>query len=106
MSQTKLKSIKGVKPTCYFVTANALLSGDVVYLGADNSWSLALTDAKSFYQIEEASAAADDSNHTQAHQVVGAYVLGASRDGQPLSTKEQLRATGPSNYFHGKQQVV
>ena len=106
MSHSKLKVIKGAKPAAYIVSANDLLNGDVVYLNANGSWSVALTEAKAFRQNEVADEAADYSHKAHAHLVVGVYVLAIGADGVPLSTKERLRATGPSNYFHGKQEVA
>ena len=106
MSHSKLKVIKGAKPAAYLVSANDLMTGDVVYLGVNGNWSGSLSGAKAFHQTEMASEAADDSNKRHAHLVVGAYVLAVGADGLPLSNKERLRATGPSNYFHGQQQVA
>ena len=106
MSHSKLKVIKGAKPAAYIVSANDLLTGDVVYLGVNGIWSISLSEAKAFRQNDIADEAADYSNKGHAHLVVGAYVSAIGADGLPLSTKERLRASGPSNYFHGKQQVA
>ncbi len=87
------------------VTANALLEGDVIYLAADG-WTrdLALAEvltdeADADLRLIEASA--------QTATVVGAYLADVEiRDGIPVPThfREDFRATGPSNYAHGKQE--
>lgn len=106
MSHSKPHVIKGVTPAAYLVSANDLLTGDVVYLTAHGSWSVWLSEAKTYRQNEMAVEAAVYGNEAHAHLVVGAYVLAIGTDGLPLSTKERLRAQGPSNYFHGKQEVA
>lgn len=106
MSHSTLKVIKGAKPAAYIVSANDLMTGDVVYLMSQGKWSASLSQAKAFRQFEIANQAADHGNQHHAHLVVGAYVLAIGADGLPLSTKERLRANGPSNYFHGKQEVA
>lgn len=90
------------------VTANALLSGEVVWLSADNQWSddphaaLLFTDAA---QAEDRLAWA----LTQGHRVVGPY-LAAARPGadgpEPTHFREAFRRRGPSNYAHGKQEAL
>jgi hypothetical protein len=88
------------------VTANDLLSGDVVYLTADQSWASDLTDAGVF--TDEASAnSALAFGEAQPNTVVGVYLIDVkvSDEDAPAAThfREAFRATGPSNYFHGKQ---
>lgn len=106
MSHSTLKVMKGAKPVAYIVSANDLMTGDVVYLAADGSWSVLLSQARSFDRNEIADEMAIERNKSDADLVVGAYVLAIGADGLPLSTKERLRAKGPSNYFHGKQEVA
>ena len=106
MSQSTLKPIKGATPSAFVVTANDLLSGDVVYFTPNGSWSVLVSEAQTYGANEQAGEVSEISNKAHAHLVVGVYVLAIGEDGVPLSTKERLRATGPSNYFHGKQEVA
>lgn len=87
------------------VTANDLLLGDVIYQTESGEWTRELAQA----EVLRDETAAED-RLRQALQrpgiAVGAYLaevkLGA--DGpQPAHFREAFRATGPSNYFHGKQ---
>ncbi|MDJ0827883.1 MAG: DUF2849 domain-containing protein [Rhodobacter sp.] len=90
------------------VTANALLEGEVVYLTADDTWSPRLGDAELI----------DDEAHAQirlldaemrADEVVGVYLADAAVSVQgprPVHFRETFRATGPSNYRHGKQEEI
>ena len=104
MSQSKPKPIKGVTPVAFLVTANDLHNGDVVYLGVLGNWVAFLNEATVFPTLDNAQKQADISNHKQAHHIVGAYAIALGQDGLPLSTKEQIRSKGPTNYAHGKQQ--
>lgn len=104
MSANKPKLIRGIAPSSFAVTANLLLQGDVVYLTMDGDWTGDISHAVHFAQEEKAQQSADQASATCAHEIVGAYVIALDENGLALSTKEQLRASGPSNYFHGKQQ--
>ena len=86
------------------ITANALLEGDVVYLnGTDWVRDLAaaeiITDeADADIRLLEAAA--------RVSEVVGVYlspVETAQGEIQTTHFREAFRATGPSNYAHGKQ---
>ena len=86
------------------VTANHLLAGDVIYQTAtgwtrDLSAAEVLTDeATAKQRLSEAS--------QQIGDIVGAYLADVALvDGKPTPThfRETFRATGPSNYAHGKQ---
>ncbi|MFW2587241.1 DUF2849 domain-containing protein [Sagittula sp. SSi028] len=87
------------------ITANALMSGDVVYLTAQDEWSPYLSKAElltdeAHAQVRLVEAAARQS------EIVGAYLadMAPSDDGpQPTHFREEFRRTGPSNYAHGKQ---
>ena len=86
------------------VTANHLLEGDVIYQ-TETGWTRDLAEAE--FLTDEAHA---DLRLIEASQqkdvVVGAYLAdaAASEDGPvPTHFREEFRATGPSNYFHGKQ---
>ncbi|RGP37883.1 DUF2849 domain-containing protein [Pseudotabrizicola alkalilacus] len=87
------------------VTANRLREGDVVYLTADDQWSLfhheaELIDDEAHAQIRLLFAS------SQKLAVVGPYLADA-KQGQngpePVHFREAFRTRGPSNYDHGKQ---
>jgi len=89
------------------ITANALLEGDVVYLGTrdwvrDLAHAEILTDeAVADIRMLEASA--------QSDLVVGVYLAPMDTLGgtpKPTHFREVFRATGPSNYAHGKQETL
>jgi hypothetical protein len=87
------------------VTANRLREGDVVYLTADDRWSLVhgeaeLIDDEAHAQMRLLHAAA------QKLLVVGAYLADAKagpNGPEPVHFREEFRTRGPSNYAHGKQ---
>ena len=88
------------------LTANDLLDGDVVYLARDGAWTRRPADARLFEDEDVANrslAAAE----TQEDAIVGPYLAAAVPGGhlgpEPVHIREALRATGPSNYCHGKQ---
>jgi len=87
------------------ITANDLLSGEVVYLDASHRWSAELSAAKVFSAIDKAefelSAAFNEA------EVVGAYLAEVTEGDlvTPKHYREGFRHKGPSNYFHGKQTV-
>lgn len=87
------------------VTANALVEGDVIYLTEVGSWSRRHEDARLFTE-ESAANAALSAAALQAGDIVGAYLADATpgpRGPRPGHFREAFRATGPSNYAHGKQ---
>ncbi len=96
---------KAFKPSV--ITANALLEGDVVYLGT-RDWVRDLDDAEILtdeavadIRMLEASA--------QSDLVVGVYLAEVDISGgtpKPSHFREAFRATGPSNYPHGKQEIL
>lgn len=82
------------------VTANRLREGDVVYLTARGTWSLHLNESRVSEDpavVEEMLAkAAED---VAARLVISAYAMPVAEiDGilQPLSTREIIRAAGPT----------
>ena len=88
------------------LTANDLLEGDVVYLAPDGSWTRYMAAARLFTDEAEAGrslAAAE----LQEKTVIGPYLADAADGGeqgpQPEHFREAFRASGPSNYRHGKQ---
>lgn len=86
------------------ITANALLEGDVIYLGHGGQWVRCLRDARLINDAAQAEAQLAEALADPL--VVGAYLADAAPgpDG-PRSThfRETFRAAGPSNYPHGKQ---
>ena len=88
------------------LTANDLFDGDVVYLAPDGAWTRRPSAARLFQDEDEAKrclAAAE----VQEDAIVDPYLAAAAPGGhqgpEPLHVREALRATGPSNYCHGKQ---
>lgn len=87
------------------VTANRLLEGDVVYLAANDAW---VTDHAKAELIEDEAHAQIRllEAERQPDVVVGAYLADAkpgANGPEPVHFREAFRATGPSNYAHGKQ---
>ncbi|MFC6687291.1 DUF2849 domain-containing protein [Jhaorihella thermophila] len=89
------------------VTASDLFEGDVIYLTADDRWSR---------QLEEAEVITDEAHaqlrllfaEAQQNRVVGAYLAEVAigpNGPEPTHFREEFRRSGPSNYFHGKQQA-
>ncbi|MEO9822399.1 MAG: DUF2849 domain-containing protein [Paracoccaceae bacterium] len=86
------------------VTANHLIKGDVVYQ-TETGWSRELKDAEVLTDEAHADLRLVEASQ-QVSEIVGAYLADvAVTDGVPTPThfREDFRATGPSNYFHGKQ---
>ena len=87
------------------VTANALLEGDVVYL-TEAGWSRDLKDAEVLTDEAHADLRMIEAS-AQTGDVVGVYLADVEiNDGSPVPThfREDVRARGPSNYAHGKQE--
>lgn len=90
------------------VTANALLEGDVVYLTADDRWTRAIHEAD-LIEDEQTARLRLIIAEGQPEEVVGAYLADAAPSPQgpePVHFREEFRRTGPSNYFHGKQEAL
>lgn len=90
------------------VTANALLSGEVVYLTANDDWSPRLTEAEILTDEAHAQLRLIEASSRQS-EIVGAYLADMAQgdDGpRPTHFREEFRRTGPSNYAHGKQADV
>jgi len=87
------------------VTANALLEGDVVYLTAEDRWTRDLAEAELLTDEADADLRLLQAQ-ARADEVVGVY-LADMRPGpegpEPAHFREDFRAAGPSNRFHGKQ---
>ncbi|WP_371154612.1 DUF2849 domain-containing protein [Jannaschia sp. 2305UL9-9] len=90
------------------VTANLLVEGDVVYLSATDAWVTSLGDAEVLTDEAIAEARLIDGAE-QTETVVGVYLADVSDgpDGpEPVHFREAFRATGPTNYPHGKAHEV
>ena len=88
------------------ITANALIEGDVVYLTEDDRWCRALTEAEIIEDEAHAQIRLLDAS-ARSDEVVGVYLADVIVEGGNLRAghfREAFRATGPSNYFHGKQE--
>ncbi len=90
------------------VTANDLLTGEVVYLTEDDRWSPRHAEAELLVDEAEAQLRLLVAQG-QTDRVVGAYLADA-RPGasgpEPVHFREVFRTRGPSNYRHGKQEAV
>jgi uncharacterized protein DUF2849 len=88
------------------VTASDLLEGDVIYLTDDDTWTRQLSQAELITDEAHGQLRLIDAQR-QKNTVVGAYLADVS-PGQPgpvaAHFREEFRATGPSNYAHGKQE--
>lgn len=88
------------------VTANALLEGDVIYQTA-TGWTRDLVEAEVLTDEADAELRMIDASQ-QISDVVGVYLADVDiSDGvpQPTHFREDFRATGPSNYAHGKREA-
>ena len=89
------------------ITANALLEGDVVYQTA-TGWTRKLSEAEVLTDEADADLRLIDAL-SQQDLVVGVYladVVPEASGPRPTHFREAFRATGPSNYAHGKQETV
>ena len=88
------------------LTANYLLSGKAIYLTSEKKWIENLTNAAVFDSQEDADNALTFAE-TQINKLQSAYLidvlLTSNGTPKPKSNQELIRATGPTNYFHGKQ---
>lgn len=88
------------------LTANHLLSGDVIYWNDNGDWVEAFEDAL-YLDTEKLAFHVLRLAQKQGLDIVGPYLadakLGANDKPQPAHFREDFRATGPSNYHHGKQ---
>lgn len=87
------------------VTANDLLSGEVLYIAPEGGWTSDHALAALFENETDANRALERAS-AQTGRVVGVYLAQATAsDTGPTPThfREAFRAKGPSNYDHGKQ---
>ena len=97
--------MKSNKFSSVVVSANDLLTGDVVFLTNKSTWTTNIQEAliikkkaESYRWLLEA--------RFQRSRVVGPYLVELETDKNVISFsafKERLRYYGPSNYFHGKR---
>jgi len=86
------------------VTANALIEGDVIYQTA-TGWTRDLAEAEVLTDEADADLRLIEASQ-QRDKVVGAYLADVAptpKGPKPAHFREDFRARGPSNYFHGKQ---
>jgi len=88
------------------ITANALLEGDVVYLRG-TEWVRDLHAADVLTDAADADIRLLEAQARVA-EVVGVYLapVDAENGIAPTHFREAFRATGPSNYAHGKRESV
>ena len=89
------------------VTANHLLKGDVIYQTA-TGWTRDLREAEVLTDEADAEVRLIEASQ-QRDMVVGAYLADVEiEDAAPVPAhfREAFRATGPSNYRHGKQEAL
>ena len=88
------------------LTANDLLSGDVIYWDKYGNWVLDFEKAL-FLHTEDLALQSLRSAQNQAKHLIGMYLADAEINEdfklRPVHFREYYRATGPSNYHHGKQ---
>lgn len=87
------------------ITANALIEGDVIYLAANDTWVRRLSEAEVLTDEAVAQLRLLDAE-SRTGEAVGVYLAEVALDDagpRPTHFREDFRATGPSNYNHGKQ---
>ena len=90
------------------LTANDLLSGEVVYLAPGGAWTPRLGSAHLFEEEEEANRRLAQAERCE-DAIIGPYLAaaragGSRRTPEPVHFREAFRATGPTNYPHGKRE--
>jgi len=88
------------------VTANHLLKGDVIYQ-TPTGWTRELAEAEVLTDEADADLRLIEATQ-QTGEIVGAYLAEVKLSGGvpvPAHFRENFRATGPSNYRHGKQEA-
>jgi hypothetical protein len=87
------------------VTANHLMSGEVVYLTESDQWSVHLSEAEVIEDEAHGDIRLLDGT-ARADEVVGVYMADVKigeNGPEPTHFRETFRTRGPSNYAHGKQ---
>ncbi|KIN72172.1 DUF2849 domain-containing protein [Sulfitobacter guttiformis] len=96
---------KSFKPSV--ITANDLLVGDVVYLNGTD-WVRSLSEAEVLTDEADADIRLLEAS-AQVATVVGVYLSPVDTSDGGIETthfREAFRATGPSNYAHGKREHI
>ncbi|GAB3593377.1 hypothetical protein APE01nite_03570 [Acetobacter peroxydans] len=81
------------------VTANRLLDGRIVWLDPQGAWQLSIRNAATFPNDSMPERLATQTARAAADEVVGVYgvqVVLSSSGPEPLTTRERIRAFGPS----------
>ena len=89
------------------VTANDLLTGDVIYQTAADTWSRLHHEAELIEDEAHAQLRLLDAA-SQKQVAVGAYLADARQGAlgpEPVHFREAFRTRGPSTYRHGKQEA-
>ncbi len=90
----------------YVITANHLITGEVVYVAQDQTWTPWIQHALTYADDTQMQAALTLAQ-SQTETVVGVYSAKVQITDTGIETthfREAFRVTGPSNYAHGKQQ--
>lgn len=90
------------------VTANALIEGDVVYMCPQGQWTRFLHEAELITEEDRAGQLLKAAE-AQRQTIVGAYLADAKagpNGPEPTHFRETFRTRGPSNYAHGKQELL
>jgi len=91
--------------TPVILTANDLRSGEVVYWSAQLGWQATIDLAEIFTDISVAQARVSENDDPL--RIVGPYLASVRIDNgriAPGHYREVFRMSGPTNYFHGKQE--
>lgn len=91
--------------TPVILTANDLRSGEVVYWSAQLGWQATIDLAEIFTDISVAQARVSENDDPL--RIVGPYLASVRIDNGrivPGHYREEFRMSGPTNYFHGKQE--
>ena len=89
------------------ITANALLSGEAVWLTEDDRWSPDIAEAEFLTSEAHADLRLIEAQRRQS-EVAGVYLAEAKATAKgpaPVHFREAFRTRGPSNYPHGKQEA-
>lgn len=91
--------------TPVILTANDLRSGEVVYWSAQLGWQATIDLAEIFTDISVAQGRVSEKDDPL--RIVGPYLASVRIDNGrivPGHYREEFRMSGPTNYFHGKQE--
>jgi len=96
-------------PVPHIITANDLISGEVVYLTKSGTWARHHRKALVFLDAYLCAKPLAKIERTDA-TIVGPYIIAVKsangKPAEPAHFREVFRATGPSNRFIGKQAHV